>query len=467
MAIDWSKYSTLLFMDSMVALEAKPLPALPWKEIDATGPILVLVVPQVMKEIDKRKRDGRLGKRAREFNRLIGPAAESDSAVQISLGPPQVDIAFAKIGRIDWDALQDLDPEEGDARVVAQVLNSENVPAAMKMLFSYDNNPIAMAARHGVKARKLPEHWLLEPEPSPHEKELFKLRSKVEELQSTEPKIDVALEFQGWEPLQIYRVEPLSASEQSDFVARILRENPKWSQDSGIYFMRDSSYDEKYLKYRNVIVPHHVARVHRYLEDEYGQIGFSMTIRVLGHIQAENLVVTLRSSGGGLHDKFICYPVYGPVAPRPKNHFDFGRPMVRFPEIRNPVGRHDIDFAIGPDGGKVIEIHCADFRHGRTWSFQGIARLDPHVQGPFQITVEITASNLHGSHMNKFDQGFVVKTVTVSDLINLETGRGFIADFPLREQFEAALESKNNDWFDFSFAKIDDDDDDDHGDDED
>ncbi|MGT2504773.1 hypothetical protein ACVOMS_35905 (plasmid) [Bradyrhizobium guangxiense] len=168
-------------MDSMVALEAKPLANLPWAEIDAAGPVLVLVVPQVMKEIDKRKRDGRLGRRARDFNRLIAPAAESGSAVQISVGPPQVNIAFAQIGRIDWDALQDLDPEEGDARVVAQVLNAAGVPAGVKTLFSYDNNPIAMASRHGIKVRKLPESWLMEPEPSPHEKELLRLKGKIAE----------------------------------------------------------------------------------------------------------------------------------------------------------------------------------------------------------------------------------------------------------------------------------------------
>jgi hypothetical protein len=109
--IDLAKYSTVLFMDSMVALEGKLLPTLPWKEIDAVGPILVLVVPQVRKEIDKRKRDGRLGKRAREFNSLIGPAAESGGTTPISGGLPPVDIGFATCERIDWDVLDDLDPE--------------------------------------------------------------------------------------------------------------------------------------------------------------------------------------------------------------------------------------------------------------------------------------------------------------------------------------------------------------------
>jgi hypothetical protein len=60
--VDFTVYTTLLFIDSMVALEGKPLRDLPWTDIDPTGSILLLVVPQVLKEIDKRKRDGRLAR---------------------------------------------------------------------------------------------------------------------------------------------------------------------------------------------------------------------------------------------------------------------------------------------------------------------------------------------------------------------------------------------------------------------
>ncbi len=158
--LDFTAYSTILFIDSMVALEAKPLPMLPWHEIDAAGPILLMVVPQVNAEIDKRKRDGRLGRRAREFNRLIAPAAESASPARISDRPPVVDIAIAACDRIEWDVLDDLDPELGDARVVAQILHARGMPLERKSLFSHDINPIAMATRYGIKTRKMPDHWL-------------------------------------------------------------------------------------------------------------------------------------------------------------------------------------------------------------------------------------------------------------------------------------------------------------------
>jgi hypothetical protein len=56
------------------------------------------------------------------------------------------------------------------------------VPPDHRLLFTHDVNPIAMASRHGLKTRKLPDHWLLEPEPSPNEKEIIRLKARVREL---------------------------------------------------------------------------------------------------------------------------------------------------------------------------------------------------------------------------------------------------------------------------------------------
>lgn len=444
-------------MDSMIALEGKPLASLPWKEIDETGAILILVVPQVMKEIDKHKRDGRLGRRAREFNRIVGPAAETSSAVQISAGPPRVDIAFATIGKINWGAYDDLDPEEGDARVVAQILHAQDVPINKRLLFSHDNNPIAMAARYDLKTKKMPDHWLLEPEPSPHDKELFKLKSRVQELQAQEPIIDTNLTFGVPTPVVIYRIAPLTSAEQQTFIDSILERNRKARQsDPRFTFLEyDSDYDKQYEKYREELVPKHAAQVHRYLEDEYSQVPFTLTVNCAGYIQAENLIVSLRSANGGLHNRFICYPVHGPIAPRPKpNYLSTLNFRNNFPTIKPPAGRHEIEFAIGPDGGEVVEIHCADFRHGRTWVFDGIARINPHSESPFRVSVQTTASNLHGSIDQTFDLEFIVKPANIQELLTLGAG-GFIIPIPMSDQVDKALEADNNDWFDFSRAPAD------------
>lgn len=129
MPFDHSKYDGVLFIDSMIPLEGRPLPELPWVELGLGPKLLLLVVPQVLQEVDKRKRDGRLGKRAREFRRLVEPAALTGGPIRLVDGPPiAVDLALAPSSRIDWNQMDDLDPEEGDAKVVAQILHERGVP---------------------------------------------------------------------------------------------------------------------------------------------------------------------------------------------------------------------------------------------------------------------------------------------------------------------------------------------------
>lgn len=437
-----------------MALEGKPLPTLPWKEIDPSGPILVLVVPQVIKEIDKRKRDGRLAKRAREFNRLITPAAESGRPARIVEGPPAVDIAVARTARIDWDKLDDLDPEEGDARVVAQILHVFDVPDSRKMLLSHDINPIAMASRHGLKCHKIPDHWLLEPEPSPNEKEMTRLKARVKELETEEPDLVAKLTFGVAPPVRIFRIEKLSEEQRKAIASLALAENPKISQQTRSFpgiiraFDYDSSYDGKYDTYRIKAIPQYTASVHRFFEVHFGQVPFTFELNNIGHLQAENIVVTLKSTGGTIHNRFMVYPLFGPVAPRPRP-YHLGRSIINPFDYRTPVvERHDMQFVIGPNRTDTIEVHCADFRHGRSWPFNGIATLNPHEEQPFTIDVCITASNMHGKIENRYSLDFDVRDVELGDLVDLGT-RNYKIKAPMDDQFKSALGRVDKDWIEF------------------
>jgi hypothetical protein len=453
---DLTAYSTILFIDSMIALEGKPLPTQPWHEIDATGPILVLVVPQVNAEIDKRKRDGRLAKRAREFNRLIGPAAESGAPVRVSDGPPIVDIAIAACNRIDWDALDDLDPSEPDAKVVAQILHARGIPSQRKLFFSQDINPIAMASRHALKCRKMPEHWLLEPDPSPNEKELMRLKGRVKELETREPDLSSVIAYGVNENVLLHQVRPLANDEQHELLVRILANNPKVRQEPSPYTTirnYDPGYDDRYKKYRDVTVPRYVTTLHKRLATHYNQIPFSLHVANEGHIQAENLVVTLRGVGGTLHNRFVCPALFEPKAPKPDPHrhpailrnYALDALQRRLPR---QVGRHDMEFAIGPDRSEVIEVHCADFRHGRTWDFEGIALIDPRSGSPFKIKVELTASNSRGNTHQSFELLYSTKDAAPGDLINLE-GRGNLVEIPMTTQYHKALAARDTVWLQF------------------
>lgn len=443
-AFDHTKYSTVVFIDSMVALEGKPLETLPWSELDGQGPILVLVVPQVNTEIDKRKRDGRLGKRARAFNRLISPAAETAAPHRIVDSSPAVDLAIARHKRIDWDQYDDLDPEGGDDRVVAQVLNARDVPDERKLLLTYDTNPIAIASRHALKSWRMPDHWLLEPEPSPSDKEVVRLKARVRELEESQPSIDVSLQFGLAQPQTIYRIEPLPNDARNAIASHVIRHNPSQEDDSPFNLHRDYSYNDRYREYRTKVVPAYAASVHRLFEVHYGQVPFNFCLKNVGNLQAEGLVLKLTGRGGSLHNRFTCYPIFGPVAPRPRS----GIYPFRFAEnaLRKPVvGRHEMQFAIGPNRGSIIELHCADFRHGRSWEFEGIATISPHGSTPFVIEVEATASNIRGIQTKAFEFGFTVENAKVGDLVDL-LKPGYRVPIPMMERFMTEVRAKNRDW---------------------
>ncbi|WP_155930634.1 hypothetical protein [Mesorhizobium sp. L2C084A000] len=443
-AFDHTKYSSIIFIDSMVALEGKPLETMPWHELDSTGPVLVLVVPQVNSEIDKRKRDGRLGKRARSFNRLISPAAETGFPHRIANGPPAVDIAVARHTRLDWDQHDDLDRDEGDDRVVVQILHARDVPEERKLLLTNDTNPIAIGSRHGLKSWRMPDHWLLDPEPSPSDKEVVRLKARVRELEEAQPSMEVSLQFGLAQPQTVFRIEPMSDDAKGAMASRVIRENPSQEDDSPFNFRRDFSYDDRYRDYRTKVVPAYTASVHRFLEVHYAQVPFTFCLKNIGNLQAESLVLRMVGRGGSLHDRFTCYPIFGPPAPKPRTFLD----GIRFdPNSIRPsnVGRHEMQFAVGPNRSPVIEIHCADFRHGRSWKFEGIATIDPHHDGPFVVDVEVTASNMRGIQTKAFDFAFTAEVVKIGDLVDL-LKPGYKIPIPMMERLTAEITAKNWDW---------------------
>lgn len=267
---DHAAYDAVLFIDSMIPLEGRPLPELPWQELGLGQKVLLLVVPQVLQEVDKRKRDGRLGKRAREFRRLVEPAALAGAPIRLVDGPPVVDLALAPSSRIDWDKLDDLDPDEGDAKVVAQILHERGVPDERKMLFSHDMLPIALASRRGLSVRRFPDEWLAPSEPSPHDKEVTKLKARVRELEMAEPDVNATITFGVSPPVELPVVEPLSREEQSELYDLLLRQNPRQGQQSPALmggYGYDTECDGKYQKYVDETLPAYMANLHKLVQD--------------------------------------------------------------------------------------------------------------------------------------------------------------------------------------------------------
>lgn len=440
---DYSKYKSIVFIDTMVVLHGQPLDKQPWKEIDPFGPILVLIVPQVQTEIDKRKLDGRLSARARAFSRLIRPSvSKGGEPIQIVSGPPVVDIGMAFPKQIPWEKL-DLDKGEGDDVIVAQILHLSDLPPSLAVLISHDGNPLAKASRHGIKVAPLSDKWLLSPEPSPAEKENTRLRAVVEEFQKTEPGLEVEVSIEAVSTVKAYKVEPLSKDEQKALHQRLVQENPRNDvSPSHLHWARaGSTYD--YNKYCDRTLFRHATNFHDRVETMFNQHEFCVQIKNAGSIPAENLIVEITSSGASIRRHFTIYKLQGPSAPKARSPFDLQMP--HFPGFPTPIGRHEMVFAKDADGGQRVEVHCQDFRQGRTWRFAGIVAIDSTTD-KLDITTRVTAANLRGEIKESASVDVQLEAVRVEELVDILAFK-FRVDFPMRQRCREELGAENWKWF--------------------
>ncbi len=395
MTDEYADYPTKVFIDSNIILEALPLKDLPWFEIDPNGPILIILTPTLLSEVDSKKRDGRLGVRAREFNRLVAPIATSGLPINLVEGALRIDIDIAKCNRIDWSVYDDLDSLQGDARIIAETLNVKGVLGEQKVFVSQDLNPIFMAQRHGLKTHHVSDNWLPQIEPHPLKKEIIKLKNQLATLSKTEPEFKVKLIIENGK-LEIHNVCSLTDDESSEMVNDILTANPKPRQlDSVIYpHQYDSSLDERYSKYTQKTVPNFVQNYHKKIELLYGQVPFTLEVKNIGDVRADHTNIDIQIQGGWFNKKPIFVSYY-PSAPSLKNPMSNNLHFNNIPKIMPSIGRHEIEIN-EPKKDKQFSAQCENFMHGQEWVFSGVVWLDPHYVGDVIINVTITASNLHG-----------------------------------------------------------------------
>jgi hypothetical protein len=443
---------TKIFLDTNIVLEGKPLQDLPWSEIDPIGPISVMILPTVLKEVDKKKRDGRLGEKARIFNRLIAPAATSGELIIIRDKAPRVELSVPRCARIDWDALSDLDPHEPDACIVAQMLAVVDVPDSDKVLVSQDINPLAMAHGKGLRTIHISTDWLAPREPSPAEKEITRLKQKVRDLETTEPKLSVLLDVLPG-PFTVRAVTSMDNEDRSSLLTSIMSKIKSPNRMAGLLSAMDFSYDRRLDEFRTKTVPDFVREFELNLSRTFAQVPFRVEVSNGGPVRADRLIVKITSAGATIHDKYVVIIPSGPPAPRSGTGMD--HLFDRLPRAPASIGRHEIHFDTEPEvGARLIEVHCEDFRHGRTWTFSGVMTLDHQDSTPANIDVSVTASNLHGTIQASAVITKEIVEVAVSEIVDMDQGI-FIVELPMKAALDAALES--DDFSSFEVVGADDD----------
>lgn len=426
MSIDWIQFPVVAFIDSNVALECLALEQLPWREVNSTGPILVLITPTVLQEVDSKKNHARLGDHARRFNRTLRPLLSGQSSVVVRASPaPRVEVALADCGRVERGRYPDLEWDDPDARIVAQALSARGPEQNARILVSHDIHPLHLAGQHGLKTYQIGDSWLRPKEISEGEKRAANLQRELDAITNRQPKL--ALSFEPDKTLvAVRRVKHLSAEEKRQIQQTIIRLHPMREQRRGYSQLVDplGDYDnklsERYGRWEEEIIPQFVRDYERKLELNFGQVAIRFRIENVGQVPAESLLIRLSATGGWLNDRYVLANPGGPTAPSPRSHTFFSPPVFEGLRSLAQPGRHEFVVFAPPKRSAEVQIGCADFRHGYDYEYRVIAWADPHAE-EFRVEAVVTAANLYGEATASLVIGKNVQETSVQDLVDPKT----------------------------------------------
>lgn len=427
MDIFWNKFSVVVFIDSNVALECLALEQLPWREVHETGPILVLVTPTVLQEVDSKKNHSRLGDHARRFNRRMRPLLGKQPTVAIRQSPaPQVELALADCDRVAWEQYPNLDPDEPDSRVVAQALTARGPSQESRVVVSQDIRPLNLARQHGLGIFHIGENWLRPKEKSEAEKRADSLKREIDAIKSRQPELRLSFSASK-DAVSIHRIHDLSSQERKEIQDTIIRLNPMPEQKmdfAGNYNVlggHDHTLSGRYKRWEEQIIPQFVREYERKLELNFGHLEIIFRIENVGQVPAESLLIRLSTKGGWLNYCYVIASPAGPSAPSVRNPL-FTPPFFhdhRFQPVAQP-GKHEFVVQDVPRRSTEIHISCSDFRHGYDYEYRMIGWVDPHAD-EFHVEAVVTAANLHGEIKETVRVGKTVIESAAFDLVDPET----------------------------------------------
>jgi hypothetical protein len=427
MTIDWTQFPTVAFIDSNVALECLALEQLPWREVHSAGPILVLIAPTVLREVDSKKNHARLGDHARRFNRNLRPLLRGHSSVVVRPSPaPRVEIALADCPRVDWDQYPDLDPDEPDARIVAEALCARGPAQHIRVVVGHDIRTLHLARQHGLKIHEIGDNWLRPKEISEADKRAANLQRELDAIKERQP--ELALSFTpNNASVDVLRIKQLSAEERIEIQQTIIRLNPMREQKQNhieIYDPFNRRYDgtlsKRYARWKKEIIPRFVDAYERKLELNFGQVAIQFHIKNTGQVPAESLLIRLSATGGWLNDKYVVASPAGPSAPTPRfRSFDIAGPFEHLRSLAQP-GKHEFVVIAPPERSAEVRIGCADFRHGYDYEYRAVGWADPHAE-KFRVEAVVTAANLYGEATASLEIGKEVQEVSVQNLLDPKT----------------------------------------------
>ena len=331
--------SLVLFPDTNLFIQCKPLEELDWSEWQEFAEIHLRVCRTVTREIDDQKNRGnsRVGHRARATYQLFGRALESEQEyLLVRNSGPAVKLFVEGLTLRSTDLDGQLDYSKSDDQIVGRLHKfRKDHPGIDARLHTADRGPM-MTARHlDIPYAQIKEEWLLQPENDEAEKETIRLRNRIAQLEKAEPRFKIELVDGQGSPLEHIEFEhliydPLSDSEiktfmnsltdhfpmRTDFTPgepkadekgrtvgewldRRLATGPPKEEDIAKY--RDRDYPSWTRQCRKIL-----SDLHKELQREIGQPTFEIAISNEGTRPGNDALVVIEASGNFR----ICPPPY-------------------------------------------------------------------------------------------------------------------------------------------------------------
>lgn len=420
--------------DTNFFLQCLPVDKIDWRQVTQAPDVVLLVVREVRKELDRLKSGGnqRRAKRARAASGLLRRlSTEGLRELELRASGPRVTLRTAPrpaASELPIDYLV----ETSDDRIVAEVFAVQGSMEGGVTFLSNDSVPIEDAAGLGLPTQVVPEAWLLEPEPSELERELGDMKRRMKALEGRVPQIVVEFptDTEGNLSLQSHYFPPLSHAFIDAAMRQVRRKHPPapaTEESTPLYWSvaqmieaegsRWDKYAEDHAKW--------LADIERALGDAWMffnedpraiRLQFSLSNR--GHAGAENLIVRIEPRGAfHLVDEDALEeeqgrPWYFPQPPDAPRRSDLlglsgmdyltqGRPFhgndYALPKLHTPVmsrDRHAVYWEY--EGGRNaihLEGQCGDFRHGlRSDEFELLLERSAVGDEPISGAIEILVS---------------------------------------------------------------------------
>jgi len=391
--------------DTNFFLQCPPADKIDWKRVTQESEVVLLVVREVRKELDRLKSGGnqRRSKRARATSATLRRlTSEGLQEVELRSSGPSVVLRAAP--RPELSALPpDYRIETPDERIVAEAYVAWKEAGDQVTFLSHDSVPLEDAAGLGLRTQVIPEEWLLELEPSDIERELGEVKRRMKALEGRVPDIIVGLpaDASGIVKLPSPYFRPLSDA----FIAAAMRQvrkkhPPTLPPEASMHLSRTISElahaeEGRWTKYVNdhalwlTDMEFALGEVSSHFSEDPHAMKLVLSIMNQGHAGAENLIIRIETHGDfhlvnvdALEEKDgpLWYFPKQPAPPRRNgigglsgldyllrgNPYDFHSHAL--PHLQTPVmarDRHAVYWEYDSDCHAIhLEGQCADFRHG-------------------------------------------------------------------------------------------------------